>query len=218
MESDDDIIEKYRNITTKTFMTMDEALALSRRIAEDHAGAGIDLVIGVPNGALLVADVVASSLGVPRRFITVRRKGSAIKQRLARHGWIKRLAAAWYQIPVLRFPLYLAMQRMSALADDAPPEDLSLAGFSRILIVDDSLETGQSLARVLEIVRAQAPQAEVSSAVISVGQAVPEAQRHVHPDYFISPLMQHFPWSSNSPEYEAYQAWLAEHDLLQHWV
>ncbi len=218
MEFNNDIVEKYRAITSKAYMTLDEAIVLSRQIAADHANVGIDLVIGVPNGALLPTAVVASTLDVPCRFITVRRKGSAIKQRLVRHGWLKRLVSAWYEIPILNYPLELVMQRMSRLADDAPPDDLGLDGHARILIVDDSLETGQSLARVVEIVREQAPAAEVSTAVIAVGRAVPEAERLARADYHIASTMQHFPWSANSPWYESYQQWLADHDLLRHQV
>ncbi len=213
------VVEKYRHITTKEYMTLNEALALSRRLAADHAGNGYDLVIGVPNGGLLPTKVVSDALGIPFRLVTVRRKGSAIKGRLSRYRWVKRLVARWYETPVLNIPLEAVMQYMSGLADsDGEDEQIhDLTAFSRILVVDDSLESGQSLRRVVEIVSRQAATgAQIDTAVLCVGQAVPEEKRLYRVDYRLCDLMQHFPWSTNNPDYDSYQQWLADHDLLRY--
>lgn len=209
------VVDKYRLIDSKEFMTLDEAVVLAERLANDHKGTGVDLVVGVPNGGLLPSGIVAEVLGVPLELISVRRKGSAIKSRLSKYGWIKRFVSAWYAIPVVRYPLYKVMEYMSSLSDDVPVQAGRLNGAARILVVDDSLDTGQSLERVLEIVRSSAPQATVRTAVLCVETKIPDGWRRLDPDYYLCPRMQHFPWSVNSPEYERYLDWLRERNLYE---
>ena len=74
---------KFLDIDKTVYMTMEEAIALSRDLADtiDLSGRP-DMLVGVANGALLPMKVVSDELGLSMRVVHLRRKGSRYKQTL----------------------------------------------------------------------------------------------------------------------------------------
>ena len=95
------IISRYADADEKLFMSVDEALVLSRELAERVRQSGFrpEKIIGVANGALLPATVVAESLDLPLEMVRVRRKGSTIKKRLAKFGLVRSVVSFLTNFP-----------------------------------------------------------------------------------------------------------------------
>lgn len=211
-----ELARAYADTDQKRYMTLEEAVLLSRTLADQVSRDRFDpeLIVGVANGALLPATVIASSLQRPVEFLQVRRKGSRIKKRLAKYRWILAIISLLYAIELVRPALRWVIDRFNQLesAHKKEPSQPSQRRFS-ILIVDDAVETGQTLGAILEQLSERA--ANVKIAVISWSDDYPHKRSEITPDYLISKRIHHYPWSHNSPYRTEYLRWLENHQICE---
>ncbi|MDO6461355.1 phosphoribosyltransferase [Granulosicoccaceae sp. 1_MG-2023] len=210
---------KYRTLNEKSFMSMAEAEALSAALADAVTAAGIrpDKIIGVANGALMPATLVAERLGMPVEMVRIRRKGSAIKRRLSKLPGLRALVTTLYRIPGTHQLLRFVMNRFNRLEEADLDAVLPDKTGTTVLVVDDAIETGQTLKRILDLQQEQNPGARIVNAVISWSIGYREkGQCVVTPDVYLCDRIHHYPWSQNSPEFTDYQQWLGARGL-QEW-
>ncbi len=219
LDSEKEIFEKYRLIDDKLFMSVHEAEILSRGLAEKVMAEGIkvDKVIGIANGAILPATVIAEYMSLPLEMERIRRKGSGIKRKLAKVPFLLELVTFMYKLPITRDVLKFVMNKFNRLEENDSQQQSESQEESTVLVVDDAVETGQTLKRIIEIQLEINPSVKIYTAVISWSVAfknpVPGA---VEPDFFISKRIQHYPWSQNSDHFADYQKWLQDRGL-QEW-
>lgn len=209
------IVKKYTELDDRVFMTVNEAVELSRELAKRAVQTDIqfDEVVGIANGACLPTTIIAESLGLPFQMLRIRRKGSVVKNFLGRFSFVVRFFSVWYSIPVLNYPLVRVMGKMRNLADnDEDQNESRFKGKKNILIVDDALEFGSTIEAAQQIIKKDNPQCNTVVAVMSWAVLLPNETQVTHPDFFISRIVHHFPWSMNSPSYDEYQRWLGENN------
>ncbi len=109
------------------------------------------------------------------------------------------------------------MNKFNRLEENESQQQMGNQEELTILVIDDAVETGQTLKRIMEMQLEKNSAAKIYTAVISWSVAyknpVPDA---VEPDFFISKRIQHYPWSQNSNYFPAYQKWLKDRGL-QEW-
>ncbi len=217
--SEADIVDKYRQIDDKLFMSVREAEILSEAIARQVAESGIQLkkVVGVANGAFLPATIVAESLSLPLEMVKIRRKGSKIKRSLSKIPLLRQTITLLYKLPVFHGLLRWVMDRFNRLEDSSDSSQLSQSDVDAgILVVDDAIETGQTLKRIMEMQSAENSEVKMYSAVISWSVAYDNiVEDAVEPDFYISKRIQHYPWSQNSNHLAEYHAWLEARGLVE---
>lgn len=209
----ENVVDKYSRADAKMFMTIAEAEALARELAGrlQEPPRPIDLVVGIPNGALLISKIVSEELGLPLHILRIQRKGSIVKQRLAKVPGVVRMAALWYSLPVVNYPLRWVMHRFEKLKCSSPINDLPVPS-ARAVVIDDAVESGQTLKAAKELLL-QAGCQHVMTAVLAWSKAHENEPGHEVPDIFIGRRIQHFPWSGNSPFVKEHEEWLAVHGL-----
>lgn len=209
--NDSDLLAKFAKTQEKFFMTMDEALALSREIARrvSTLPEQPELVVGIAGGGLLLAKVISLTLNLHMETVLIQRKGSRIKEKASRIPGLVTLTSAWFQIPGLNIPLKYMMNRFSSLAPIAQhltPDVLQ----KHVLLVDDAIETGQTLISARDILIAGGASSIKTAVLAWSNHGDGTNQDYVCPDMFIGRRVQHFPWSRNSPYRHEYERWLTQ--------
>jgi hypoxanthine phosphoribosyltransferase len=160
-----------------------------------------DAIVGIANGGAYVADAMSSSfLGRPHVVIVrLQRPATALKERLRLSDLLGTLPT-----PVTNFLRRVEVwAREAALSTRAPQEsssadlglDPALARCKRILVVDDTVDSGRTLATVTEAVRTLAPGATVATAALATSWRRPP----VMPDYLLyQRTLLRLPWSLDS--------------------
>jgi hypoxanthine phosphoribosyltransferase len=193
-------------------LSLDESIEHSRKLAAVVRAQGFvpDLVVGICEGGILPAHVVAGELGARFACVRVRRPSSALKHSLPGR------VAAWALKSI--YHRSLLFRRMTELANrgrgrsvELPPDCKPRPGERRVLIVDDFSESGRTFVVAAETIKAGAADLEVRSAALTV---LPGLQGAVfEPEYSLSRAWMSFPWSTDSSDYSAYQGWKRERSL-----
>ncbi|MEM9601920.1 MAG: phosphoribosyltransferase [Pseudomonadota bacterium] len=220
---DDDAVQtvqKYRETDDKLFMSLDEAVILCEALADEVRSSGFaaDAVVGIANGALLPTRVIADRLGMPCEYVRYRRQGSTIKRRLGKVPGLRELVVWLYSFKAVANRLAPIMDSFNRLDSDSAKDNDSTSGFpgdGRVLLVDDAIDSGQSIAIACEQLRARGAQ-EIRTAVITWSDAHDSMTNFgIKPEYYLNRRVQHYPWSENNKEIQAYRAWLSAHDLYE---
>jgi len=210
------IVEKYAETEEKMFMTIDEAIQLSHELAIRIAARGEnpELIVGVANGALLVTKIVSDDLNIPMQIIKIKRKATTAKEFIAKRPILLKIISVCYRFPVLHKPMEWLINRFKMLdVEDYSEEVCNQAHKKNIVVVDDAVETGQTLAMVCQMFNCNASKI-VTTAVISWSKKYDsDAQNGIVPNIYIGRRIQHFPWSGNSPYLQEYLQWLAANNL-----
>lgn len=180
-------------------VTLDSAgfAAACTRLEQAAAGFAPDMIVGIASGGVCVAQRMFAEL--PHAEVECHREGSAVKR-----------SNAWLFAIIRRMPVFVrnrmrileakmlsgrrARSTSVAVSDSAR---LAISGAGRILVVDDAVDSGNTLAAVLAEIKAlRAPGAAVASAVITVTTDCPAVQ----PDYtlFNNQTLIRFPWSMDA--------------------
>ncbi len=165
------------------------------RLEELTRGFGPDLIVGIATGG----EIVAGNMYPRVRHVAVKacRPTTALKSRC---GWFWKLvrhlpmkvcdlmrvveAALFNNRKGPLSPIEIADERRSIIA---------VAG--RILVIDDAIDSGVTMVRVVEALRQIAPQAKIAKAVVNV-----TTKKHlIEPDYRLFPdrRLVRFPWSKD---------------------
>lgn len=178
----------------------DEAFAEAcRRLEERTRAFGPDLVVGIATGGELVAGRMFAS--VPHVSVASRRPTTAAKERCGGVWRLVRRLPLW-----MRDALRLAEARMLSArkprqieaVELSPSAAIAIAGARRVLIVDDAIDSGATMARVLEAVRSVGGERQTATAVINV-----TTKKHlVEPDYrlYADRRLVRYPWSKDFRE------------------
>lgn len=157
-----------------------------------------DLIVGIATGGEVVARGMYTD--VPHVSVTARRPTTAIKSRCGALWKVIRRLPVWMRDAMRVAEAAIYNNRKGPLdpiiINDSRRE--AIAPARRILIVDDAIDSGVTMQRVLEAVRRIAPGASVATAVINV-----TTRRHlVEPDYrlYADRRLVRFPWSKDFTE------------------
>lgn len=194
---------KPRDVVSFDQAAFDEACAaLMQLVVQDEWP---DLLIGIRTGGLYVAESMAKAVDftLPVLSLTCRRNSTATKNRL---GGLKKLIAALPRpivdrLRVIEHKMQTKQPSKSRLENFTfdPGELAILDDWLReagpnpgIVVVDDAVDTGATLALVLDAVAHRAPTARIRSAVITVTTDHPWAT----PRYTLyRRQLCRFPWS-----------------------
>ncbi|WP_298459329.1 phosphoribosyltransferase [uncultured Cellulomonas sp.] len=180
-------------------MTQRELRVMCAQLAERIRPYDPDLVVGIATGGADVAVAIAESLGGPRvAIVKSQRPGTLVKQSRPVAGMLaalpERLAnhARWLEVEYRELAYYLHVRRHGSDQSEpqsriVDPEALAetVAEASRVLVVDDTLDSGQTLRGVVDAVREANPAADVHTAVLATTWRRPP----VHPDYVLKPRL-----------------------------
>lgn len=205
------IVDKYAGSDDKIYMTLEEAIVLSREIALRLSNwqPRPDLVVGIANGALLMTRVIADELSCPMTIVTFRRRGSRVKEWLDQVPYATILLSRIYSIPVFRLPLYYALRSLQGLSRQKEQQEHPDVSGKSVALIDDCIETGQSIGAAKSQL-AQDGAGTVIVCCLSWSRKVDSFAMHaVEPDIYIGRRVQHYPWSMNSPFRADLERWLA---------
>jgi len=210
------IVEKYAETEDKMFMTIDEAVQLSHELAIRIAeyGEKPELIIAVANGALLVAKIVSDDLNIPMQTIKINRKATKIKEFIEKLPILLKIISICYRLPLLHRPMEWLIDRFKMLDVETGNEEVCYqTNKKNIIIIDDAIGTGQTLAMVRRMFSCNDGQT-VTTAVISWSKKYDSnALYDIAPDIYIGRRIQHFPWSGNSSYLQEYLQWLVANNL-----
>lgn len=172
--------------------------SLCRRLADLVRTFQPDLVVGIANGGTVVAQEIVEALGRRPRLVVVtsQRPGTQVKSRplVARaiRSMPRRLTnpARWLEVELREARHHLAHRRTTVLETPlvgrvASPHVLTAAmrDVERVLVVDDTVDSGQTLAGVVALAQRANRAAEVRTAVLASTWRRPPLQ----PDYVLEP-------------------------------
>ena len=188
-------------VLTFSRSTFDSACAdLLAQVERDYRP---DMLIGIRTGGLLVAEAMARASGraLPVAAVTCRRFGTAAKR------YVPLLASLLAVLPrTLADALRIAELRLlsagRARGGRHPVDPAEIAGIGarlgagsepiRLLVVDDAVDTGVTLASVMHALRDAYPRATLRSAVVTVTLRSPLLK----PDFTLyQEVVCRFPWS-----------------------
>jgi hypoxanthine phosphoribosyltransferase len=174
--------------------------ALMRRVETQYAP---DLLVGIRTGGLVVAEAMARAAVRPVTVLplTCRRASTGTKARLG----LLRTAATRLPRPMLdhlrvlehrlltgRRKASVALQPFDHHEAATISAHIAAVSGSRVLVVDDAVDSGVTLATVLGLLRQTSAATEIRSAVITVTLDDPR----VEPDFALyRGVLCRFPWS-----------------------
>lgn len=210
------IVEKYAETEDKLFMTIDEAVQLSHELAIRIAECGEkpELIIAVANGALLVAKIVSDDLNIPMQTIKVKRKATIAKEFVAKRPVLLKIIAKCYRVPLLHKPMVWLINQFKILDSTPHSEEVcDQTNKKNIVVVDDAIETGQTLAMVYQIFNCNGGNTVTTAVIAWSNKYDSDALYGIIPNTYIGRRIQHFPWSGNSPYLQEYLQWLTANNL-----
>lgn len=158
-----------------------------------------DAVVGIRTGGVYIADLFARQLGFNNGTalqISVYRPSSKNKKKIFSS------IAKFMPIKMLDFLRIIEAKMMfksdgrSQIFDISLPVELESRNYSRILVVDDAVDSGATLSAVLRMIESRYQGVEIKSAAITVTTDNPT----VCPDYYLykNSTLIRFPWSLDS--------------------
>ena len=208
---DANIIKKFAKTHDKLFMTMNEAMILSREIAYRISALSQkpEILIAIGHGANLMSRVISSELNIPVETILIQRKASIFKENISRIPGLRALISRWYHIPGLNIPIKYFTRWLSSLARVSPQSPPIVHG-KHVILVDDVIETGKTLRAARDILSATGARSINTAVLIWSDNRNLNQEESIRPDIFIGQEGQHFPWSMNSPYFHEYESWLKQ--------
>lgn len=188
----------------------EEFHAACGRLAEaiDSSGYRPDLVVAIAKGGIYVADAVLRKSRHPY-IVTSERASTPVKRKLlpqilahlprALTDALRIAESKTYSLlakirtdrslPKVKLPADLEKK----LHEKSPASDYSESRTLKILVIDDAVDSGDTLLGTVEAIRREAPRAEIRTAVLTVTRPHPR----IVPDYTLFPqgTLLRFPWA-----------------------
>lgn len=161
-----------------------------------------DLIVGIATGGVYVAEEMQPHLGnIPVAIIKLQRPGTAVKEKLGARAILKFLPERVTNV-LRRIEVWFRekhLQRGIAAPQGVPRPaenwDESVTAASRIIVVDDTIDSGRTIAAVIDYIAETNAAAEVQTAVIaSTWQNPPLTPDHCLYDR----TLVRFPWSMDA--------------------
>ncbi len=163
--------------------------ALCADLVEATGSFAPDLVVGIETGGARVAEAMLAGLGRPA-YVAVRlqRPATKAKSQLRLGGVIRRLprpvadVLRWVEVEARELSLRrrtVDVDRMATGIEGLPRLRSAAAGARRVLVVDDTIDSGVTLSVVRRAAERSAPGADVRTAVLASTWRRPP----VRPDY-----------------------------------
>jgi hypoxanthine phosphoribosyltransferase len=221
------IVRKYAEAETKLFMTLAEAEALSIELAmriRRKAAAITDkqwIVVGIANGGLMVAKIVAETLGFPFEPIRIQRSGTRLKRKIGKYDWVVRCVDSLLRMPLSRPVLRRLIDKMNRLKTDtdgrlAIESGARQASFkgNHIILVDDCINSGQTIQLAKKTLLAAGAK-DVLTGVLTVYNSEKDQfkSKQFGPLVYLNTRIHHYPWSQNNNEYDDLLYWLNERGI-----
>lgn len=207
-------LNKYINTNTKYVMTLEEAFELAHIIAnkiKDTKG-DIDLVVGIANGAALMAKIIADDLNVPIHMIKLQRTSSAIKNKIARYPKLFNVLTRMYNLPIIGYFMDHVLIMFRGLTKSSKTNHVTIGVPKNVILVDDAISTGQSLQLATKMLTGTGA-TNITTAVFSWSQNYTPT---ITPDIYFARVTQIFPWSANSSHFNQYRQWMIENNLQEY--
>ncbi|GAA2721746.1 phosphoribosyltransferase [Cellulomonas aerilata] len=180
-------------------VTHSELRAMCVQLADRIRPFDPDLVVGIATGGADVAEAIAQALGGRTvAIVKSQRPGTLIKQSRPVSRLLASLPervanlARWFEVEYREVAYYVHVRRhgsdqaeVQGRIVDRESLARAVAGAARVLVVDDTLDSGQTLRGVVDAVKDANPQAQVRTAVIATTWRRPP----VHPDYVLRPRL-----------------------------
>lgn len=171
--------------------------ALATKIVEQP-----DLVAFVAKGAYLIGQTLSNYYNVPLLEIQAERVGGGLKKKL---HFILKILPKSINVFLRKFEMRLGIHSQSSRRNIkvSDPNGITAHRFNTILLVDDSIDTGNTIAGVKEHLSTIFPEAKIIVAAFDVFDA---SKSLVKTDYFLfENKIISGPWSADSK-------WNAEYD------
>jgi hypoxanthine phosphoribosyltransferase len=202
---------KFRDIDHTVYMTIGEAVALSRDLADVINTSGRpDLLVGVANGALLPMKIAAEELGIRFQVIHLRRKGSRYKQKLYAIKEGLGIPTSLLTTRPMRAIQTWFEKRTPSLEEASDAFAFDVVG-KDIMIIDDAIQTGRTARHLKDRLLAKGA-ATARIAVICWYRGVDDSGDW-SPDLYLTRQHQWYPWSNHSPYFREFLSWLADNGL-----
>jgi hypoxanthine phosphoribosyltransferase len=202
---------KFRDIDHTVYMTMGEAVALSRDLADViNTSDRPDLLVGVANGALLPMKIAAEELGIRFQVIHLRRKGSRYKQKLYAIKEGLGIPTSLLTTRPMRAIQTWFEKRTPSLEEASDAFAFDVVG-KDIMIIDDAIQTGRTARHLKDRLLAKGA-ATARIAVICWYRGVDDSGDW-SPDLYLTRQHQWYPWSNHSPYFREFLSWLADNGL-----
>lgn len=105
------------------------------------------------------------------------------------------------------------MKRMEKLSSETLDQSLQHLSGKHILLVDDAIETGQTVALAKNILYQSGCLSVITSVATWSKNHEPEQEKST-PEIFIGRTIQHYPWSFNSPFYKEFEYWVKKNNQI----
>lgn len=161
-----------------------------------------DIVIYVARGSYLIGRTVSEYFKVPLIAVGAERKGNSVKEYLAPVlSMLPRFICDLLRKVELKSNVHAkSVEREIKFLDDVNSIDKSVV--EKILIIDDSIDTGNSMRCVVELVRKEFASAELKIAVLNVME---QSKDVIQADYYCyRNAMLRTPMSKDSREYSVF--------------
>ncbi len=168
-----------------------------RRLAHEVLASGWqpDMVVGIRTGGAYVAEQMMPLLsGADLRYVELHRSSTPKKGKLRR--FLSYLPEWVLNSLRIMEAIVLSRRRADSHAGWCLPEDLTVLGEKRIIVVDDAVDSGATMLTVVRAMREKNPSADVRAAAITVTTAQPL----IEPDFFLfhNKILIRFPWSMDA--------------------
>lgn len=167
-----------------------------------------DLVIYVARGSYLIGKSMVKVLKVPLIAVGAQRKGNELKELVAP---VLSLLPRWLCNLLRRWELKSNVHGVQVERHIEFLDDISLIGIAtikKVLIVDDSADTGSSMLAVRNLVGSQFPNSEIRTAVLNV---MSQSKNAIKIDYSLyEDAMLRTPMSKDSKEYSKFLEYIRD--------
>lgn len=186
-----------RVLTVKNYDITEYVTHIVRKMEAD--GYHPDAVIGILSGGVPIADIFAQQLGlnggVALRISVFRQTSKNKKRFLSRIVKLLPTKILDY-LRILEAKMTFRGHTRRRVFDVVLPVELEDTRYSKILIVDDAIDSGATMSEVLKQVSKEYPNIEIKTAVMTVTTDNPI----VCPDYcmYKNSILMRFPWSLDS--------------------
>lgn len=202
------IVEKYRATQDKLFMSLNEAGVLASELANRliNSSPRPEVIVGIETGGLFLAYEVARLAGLPLHTVRLQRKGTTAKGLIGRLPYARPLAAWLYQYRLGQILMYSIFRNLEGLQNAESLVVPERIHGRNVGVIDDCVESGATIGKVREVLL-RAGAASVTVACLSWN---PNARNRLAnfapPEIYIGHRIQHYPWSANSPDWDAHQS------------